>query len=68
MNENEILVAKEVAQKLRVDIQRVYELCRSKSIPFILLGQRQYRFSNQAIEKFLQNGGVQDNGVTDDSN
>ncbi len=55
--EKEILIAKEVAQKIRVDTQRVYEMCRTKSIPFILLGQRQYRFSKQAIEKWLADGG-----------
>jgi len=55
--EKEILIAKEVAQKLRVDTQRIYEMCRTKSIPFILLGQRQYRFSKEAIEKWLADGG-----------
>ena len=66
--EKEILIAREVAQKLRVGTQRVYEMCRTESIPFILLGQRQYRFSKQAIEKWLVDGGnvketeVQKNG------
>ncbi len=60
--ENEILVANEVAQKLRVDTQRIYEMCRTKSIPFILLGQRQYRFSKSAIEKWLEDGGNQNGG------
>lgn len=60
--ENEILVANEVAQKLRVDTQRIYEMCRTKSLPFILLGQRQYRFSKSAIEKWLEDGGNQNGG------
>ncbi len=60
--ENEILVANEVAQKLRVDTQRIYEMCRTKSIPFILLGQRQYRFSKSAIEKWMENGGNKSGG------
>ncbi len=60
--EREILVANEVAQKLRVDTQRIYEMCRTKSIPFILLGQRQYRFSKSAIEKWLENGGNKGGG------
>jgi len=60
--EKEILIAKKVAQKLRIDTQRVYEMCRTKSIPFILLGQRQYRFSKQAIEIWLATGGNQNGG------
>ncbi len=64
----QILVADEVAEILRVDRQRVYQMVREKSLPFILLGQRQYRFSKQAIETWLENGGTQKGGVNDDSN
>ncbi|MBA3632038.1 MAG: helix-turn-helix domain-containing protein [Acidobacteria bacterium] len=64
---DEILIAKELAKKLRVDTQRVYEMCRTKSIPFILLGERQYRFSKQAIEKWLADGGNQNGGENNDS-
>ncbi len=60
--EKEILVAEEIAEMLRVDKQRVYQMVREKSIPFILLGQRQYRFSKQAIEAWLENGGTQKEG------
>ncbi len=49
----QILVAEEVAQLLRVDKQRIYELVRTNQIPVIRLGERQYRFSAQAIEQFL---------------
>ena len=51
---NEILVAEEVAQLLRVDRQRVYELVRTHQIPVIRLGERQYRFSAKAIYKWLE--------------
>lgn len=54
-----ILVADEVAELLRVDKQRIYELVRTNQIPVIRLGERQYRFSAQAIEKFLHGGGTQ---------
>lgn len=57
--EKTILVADEVAAILRVDRQRVYELVRTNQIPFIRLGERQYRFSAQAIERFLHDGGTQ---------
>ena len=55
---NQILVADEVAELLRVDKQRIYELVRTKQIPVIRLGERQYRFSAQAIENFLHGGGT----------
>jgi excisionase family DNA binding protein len=55
----EILVAREVADILRVDVQRIYSMIRDpdNDLPFILLGQRQYRFSKQAVEQWLENGG-----------
>jgi excisionase family DNA binding protein len=55
--EKQLLVAEEVAEILRVDKQRIYELVRTNQIPFIRLGERQYRFSAQAMEDFLNNGG-----------
>lgn len=56
--EQNILLAEEVATMLRVDRQRVYELVRMNAIPFIKLGERQYRFSKIAIENWLKNGGT----------
>lgn len=64
--ESEILVAEEVSQILRVKTQRIYELVRTNQIPFILIGQRQYRFSKQAIEKWLENGGSEKGGIDND--
>lgn len=66
--DKEILVADEVAELLRVDKQRVYELARTNQIPVIRLGERQYRFSAQAIEQFLHGGGTRKEGDCDDSN
>ncbi len=60
-----ILVADEVAELLRVDKQRVYELARTKQIPFIKLGERQYRFGVAAIEKWLREGGSRKLGDND---
>lgn len=65
--EKQILVAEEVADLLRIDKQRVYELVRQSQIPFIRLGERQYRFSKQAIEKFLLDGGTKKEEERDDS-
>ncbi len=64
--ESEILVAEEVSRILRVETQRIYELVRTNQIPFILIGQRQYRFSKQAIEKWLENGGSEKGGLNND--
>jgi excisionase family DNA binding protein len=48
--EQQILIADEVAELLRVDRQRVYELARRHAIPVIRMGQRQYRFDAEAIK------------------
>ncbi len=67
--DKQILVADEVAELLRVDKQRVYELTRTNQLPGIIrLGERQYRYSAQAIENFLHGGGMKKEGERDDSN
>lgn len=53
----QILLADEVAEMLRVDRQRVYELARRNSIPVIRLGERQYRFNADAIRMWMEQGG-----------
>jgi excisionase family DNA binding protein len=63
--DKKLLVAGEVAELLRIDKQRVWELVRTNRIPVIRLGDRQYRFSAQAIEEFLQSGGTKKNGEKD---
>jgi excisionase family DNA binding protein len=55
--EKQILVADEVAEMLRVDRQRVYELARRNAIPVIRLGERQYRFDAEAIRQWINRGG-----------
>lgn len=64
----QILVADEVAEILRVDKQRIYSLVREGAIPVIRLGERQYRFSAQAIEQFLHGGGTKKEGEHDAEN
>ncbi|HMO82319.1 MAG TPA: helix-turn-helix domain-containing protein [Pyrinomonadaceae bacterium] len=56
--EKRLLVADEVAELLRVDRQRVYELVRTRKIPVIRLGERQYRFSADAVSRWLEDGGA----------
>jgi len=60
--EKAILIVDEVAELLRVDRQRVYELVRTKHLPVIRLGQRQYRFDADAIHRWLNAGGNRDGG------
>lgn len=55
--DKQILVADEVAEMLRVDRQRVYELARRNAIPVIRLGERQYRFDAEAIRQWIERGG-----------
>ena len=53
----QILIADEVAEILRVDRQRVYELARRNAILVIRLGDRQYRFDAEAIQIWMEQGG-----------
>jgi excisionase family DNA binding protein len=55
--DKQILLADEVAEMLRVDRQRVYELARRNSIPVIRVGERQYRFNAEAIREWMEQGG-----------
>lgn len=55
--DKQILIADEVAELLRVDRQRVYELARRNAIPVIRLGERQYRFDAEAIRQWIAGGG-----------
>ncbi len=55
----EILIADEVAEMLRVDRQRIYELVRRGAIPVIRLGDRQYRFNRDVIAAWMERGGNQ---------
>ncbi len=53
-----LLKAETVAELLDVKIQRVWELTREKKIPFIQIGDRQYRYSETALLNWLENGGT----------
>jgi excisionase family DNA binding protein len=65
MTEKLVKVA-EVCDLLDVKPARVYELCREdKDFPFILIGQRQYRFSKTALENWIENGGSRQSEVND---
>ncbi len=52
-----LIKADKVAEILDVSTQRVYELTRERRIPFIQLGDRQYRYSETALANWLEEGG-----------
>lgn len=55
-----ILGASDIAEMLGINKQRVYELVRSRNrngFPVILLGERQYRFSKEAVLEWINQGG-----------
>lgn len=57
-SDREILLAKEAAIKLKISLQRLYELCRTdKSFPRIVVGRRQYRFARGALDDWIDAGG-----------
>lgn len=56
---DQLKTASWVASYLGVGIQRVYELCRTdSSFPKIVFGERQYRFSKNAIDRWIADGGT----------
>lgn len=61
-----LLTVKEVGEILDLKPARIYELCREdKTFPVILIGQRQYRFSEPALLSWFENGGSRQNEVND---
>ena len=66
MSFEKLLTASDVSEVLQIDLQRVYDLTRRKLLPVVVLGERQYRYSRQAIERFIENGGNQQSEVSRD--
>ena len=67
MTVEKLLKVPEVAEILDLKPARIYELCREDThFPFILIGQRQYRFSKSALMDWINNGGNRtEKGVKD---
>jgi len=61
MEAKKLLKAEKVAEILDVPKQRIYELTRERKIPFIQVGDRQYRYSETAIYQWIENGGSIEN-------
>ena len=52
-----LLTADEVADILQVSKARVYELVRRRSIPALMLGERQIRFDETALREWIATSG-----------
>ena len=61
-----LLTVKEVSEILNLKPARIYELCREKSIHFVLIGQRQIRFCPKNLDYWIKNGGNQQSEVNGD--
>ena len=55
-----ILLAKEIGEWLNIDVQRVCVITRRGLLPHIKIGERQYRYSEKAIQQWLDQGGNQE--------
>lgn len=64
---NKLLTVKEVGEILDLKPARIYELTRERKIPFVQIGERQYRYSQMAIENWIERGGNQ-TGTGEDEN
>jgi excisionase family DNA binding protein len=55
-----LLTVKEVSEILDLKPARIYELTREKKIPFVQIGERQYRYSETALVNWIEKGGNQE--------
>lgn len=55
-----LLKAEAVAEILDVSVQRIWEITRERKIPYIKIGDRQYRYSETAILEWIENGGTEE--------
>lgn len=63
-----LLTVKEVGEILDLKPARIYELTREKKIPFVQIGERQYRYSETALTNWIENGGNQQREAQSDEN
>ena len=64
---NKLLTVKEVGEILDLKPARIYELTREKKIPFVQIGERQYRYSETALLNWIEQGGNQQSEVKDNA-
>lgn len=61
-----LLTVKEVGEILDLKPARVWELTRERRIPFVQIGERQYRYSYAALMNWIENGGNQESDQEND--
>lgn len=54
---DKLLNANEVSKIFGLKPARVYELTREKKIPRVLIGTRQYRYSEKRLLEWIEGGG-----------
>lgn len=54
---DKLLTVRELSEILGLKPARVYQMTREKCLPFVLCGERQYRYSATAIQNWIDNGG-----------
>lgn len=64
---NKLKTAKWVSELLGVKTARVYELTRENRLPFIQIGERQYRYSETALMRWIEQGGNRESEVTENA-
>ena len=65
---NKLLTVKEVGEILDLKPARIYELTRERRIPFVQIGERQYRYSEAALISWIDGGGNQQSEPQIDEN
>lgn len=61
-----LLTVLEVSEILDLKLARIYELCRrDKNFPVVLIGNRQYRFSEMALLNWIEQGGNRQSEVSE---
>lgn len=60
-----LLTAKEVSESFNLPLQRVYDLTRRGAIPVVRI-LRQYRYEPNALAKFVETGGTNDEDPQDE--
>ncbi|MDQ3633250.1 MAG: helix-turn-helix domain-containing protein [Acidobacteriota bacterium] len=61
-----LLTASDVSEILDLKPARIYELTRQRKLPFVQIGLRQYRYDKNALDRWIANGGNQQNEVSRD--
>lgn len=61
-----LLTVKEVSEILDLKPARIYELMRERRLPFVKIGERQYRYSEMALLNWIEQGGNRQSEVSRD--